>query len=116
MALTEELKGNIQRCYREWLESNDCKPRRPQREMIAHIARCLAAVETDEEGLRLDSFQNQLCIVQAGTGTGKTLAYSIASIVIAQALDKKSFSQRLQLPCKSSYLIKIFQTCLNQPR
>ena len=89
MALTEELKGNIQRCYREWLESNDCKPRRPQREMIAHIARCLAAVETDEEGLRLDSFQNQLCIVQAGTGTGKTLAYSIASIVIAQALDKK---------------------------
>lgn len=89
MALTESLKSQIQGHYRDWLKNNNCKPRRPQREMIAHIARCLGSVEIDGEGFRQDSFQDQLCIVQAGTGTGKTLAYLVSAICIAKELDKK---------------------------
>ena len=89
MSLSESLKSQIQDCYREWLKNNNCKPRRSQREMIAHIARCIANIETDSSGLRSDGCDDQLCIVQAGTGTGKTLAYLITAITIAKELDKK---------------------------
>ena len=75
--LTDELKDEIQRAYRRWLAGRGFKPRRGQRQMIAHIARALTA-ESD-----------RLCIVEAGTGTGKTVAYCLAAIPIAQALDKR---------------------------
>ena len=45
--------------------------------MIADIARALA------------NNDSRLCIVEAGTGTGKTVAYCLAAIPVAQALDKR---------------------------
>ena len=74
--LTDEVKAEIQEAYRNWLGARGFKPRRGQRQMIAEIARALAA-ETD-----------RLCVVEAGTGTGKTIAYCLAAIPLAQALDK----------------------------
>lgn len=74
--LTGEIKGEIQEAYRAWLASRQFKPRRGQREMIAHIARTLAGDAP------------RVAVVEAGTGTGKTAAYCIASIPIAKALGK----------------------------
>ena len=75
--LTDELKDEIQHAYRRWLAGRGFKPRRGQRQMIADIARSLTA-ESD-----------RVCVVEAGTGTGKTVAYCLAAIPIAQALDKR---------------------------
>ena len=76
VGLTEDVKAAIQEAYRSWLAARDFKPRRGQRQMIAEIARALTAE------------QDRLCIVEAGTGTGKTIAYCLAAIPVAQALDK----------------------------
>ena len=75
--LTEALKARIQSAYRAWLGNRGFKPRRGQRQMIADIARALT------------NRGNRLCVVEAGTGTGKTAAYCLAAIPVAQALDKR---------------------------
>ena len=77
VGLTDDVKEAIQDAYRSWLAGRDFKPRRGQRQMIAEIARALTAED------------DRLCVVEAGTGTGKTIAYCLAAIPIAQALDKR---------------------------
>lgn len=89
MALSEEAKTQIQTAYSDWLSANEYKPRRAQRTMLAIIAKALGAVENDAEGIRKEDFKEHVCLVEAGTGTGKTVAYSIASIILAKLLDKK---------------------------
>jgi ATP-dependent DNA helicase DinG len=75
-ALTDVVKDEIQTAYRTWLAARDFKPRRGQRQMIAQIARSLSA----------DS--DRVAVVEAGTGTGKTAAYCLAAIPVAQSLNK----------------------------
>ncbi|MCZ6890075.1 MAG: DEAD/DEAH box helicase family protein, partial [Gammaproteobacteria bacterium] len=75
--LGDAVKQEIQEAYRAWLKARGFKPRRGQREMIAHVARMLA------------SRGNRLGVVEAGTGTGKTAAYCIAAIPLAKALNKR---------------------------
>ena len=75
--LTDALKDEIQAAYRAWLAGRGFQPRRGQREMIAAIAKALAA-----DGPRR-------CVVEAGTGTGKTAAYCIAAIPVAKAREKR---------------------------
>ena len=89
MALSEEAKTHIQTAYSDWLSSNEYKPRRAQRTMLAIIAKALGIVENDAEGIRKEDFKEHVCLVESGTGTGKTVAYSIASIILAKLLDKK---------------------------
>ena len=74
--LSDELKRTIQDAYRAWLNARGFAARRGQREMIAHVARTLAA-----DG-------NRIAVIEAGTGTGKTAGYSLAAIPTAQALGK----------------------------
>ena len=76
-ALTDELKDEIQTGYRAWLGKRGFRPRRGQRQMIADIARAL----TRES--------ERVCVVEAGTGTGKTAAYCLAVIPIARAAGKR---------------------------
>ncbi len=116
--LSDELKATIQSVYREFLASRELAPRHGQKLMIANIANTLANIRVDNHGVRLhlnsDSVSTSselknnkkltndkqvsekqpvdnphLCIVEAGTGTGKTVAYLLAAIPIAQALNKK---------------------------
>ena len=75
--LTDALKDEIQAAYRAWLAGRGFQPRRGQREMIAAIAKALAA-----DGPRR-------CVVEAGTGTGKTAAYCLAAIPVAKAREKR---------------------------
>lgn len=73
------LRATIQDAYRAWLAARAFTPRRGQRLMIAEIARTLAG----------GNDSGRICVVEAGTGTGKTVAYGLAAIPVAQALDLK---------------------------
>ncbi len=85
--LSDELKAEIQAAYTELLAQKGYKARYCQRLMIADIARTVGGVELDEDG-RVSS-EHRICVVEAGTGTGKTVAYAIAALPIARALGKR---------------------------
>ena len=55
--------------------------------MIADIARYLGSVKMNSEGLRISD--DGVCVVEAGTGTGKTLAYLLAVVPYAIRFGKK---------------------------
>ncbi len=84
--LSEELKQEIQAAYSAFLNARELKARYGQRLMIAHIARNLGQLEIDSDGRRRGG--KPLCVVEAGTGTGKTLAYMVAAIPLARAQGK----------------------------
>ena len=86
--LTDALKQRIQSAFSQLLKNKQLQTRPGQKRMIAEIARTLASVEHDEEGRRL-SEEAGVCVVEAGTGTGKTLAYLVSALPVAQALNKK---------------------------
>lgn len=84
--LSDALKNSIQASYRRFLADHEMTPRYGQKMMIAHIARTLGAIETNEKGERVN--ENHLCVIEAGTGTGKTMAYLLSAIPIAQSQSK----------------------------
>src|SRR5690606_17757732 len=59
--------------------------------MIAEIAKTLGTISLDDENHRITDEQagKHICVVEAGTGTGKTIAYLLPAIVMAKALGKK---------------------------
>ena len=81
--LADEVKARIQSVYRQLLQTRKLTPRYGQRQMIAEIANALGVLSSDEE------VPTPICVIEAGTGTGKTLAYLLAVIPLAQALDLK---------------------------
>lgn len=85
--LTDDIKRHIQESYSAFLKSRELGPRQGQKLMIAEIARTLGGITSDAEGVR--NGDGHVCVVEAGTGTGKTIAYLLPSIIIARALGKK---------------------------
>ncbi len=85
--LNNELKEEIQTAYRNFLAARELKPRYGQKLMIAEIARTLGEIQLNEEGIRTSG--SHLCVVEAGTGTGKTVAYLLAALPVAKHLNKK---------------------------
>jgi len=85
--LSAEAKHAIQTAYSEFLKARSLKPRRGQKQMIAAIARTVGNVQMDGDGNRVSN--HPLCVVEAGTGTGKTLGYLISTIPLAEDLNKK---------------------------
>ena len=81
--LNDDVKNAIQGAYRNWLNARGLRPRSGQRAMIAQVANALARSNDPDNGA------SPICVVEAGTGTGKTIAYAVAAIPIAQALGKK---------------------------
>jgi ATP-dependent DNA helicase DinG len=84
--LDEEIKAAIQSAYSRLLEAKGYSARYCQKLMIADIARTLGAIESDSNGDRLEG--PHIAVLEAGTGTGKTIAYALAAIPLATALDK----------------------------
>lgn len=76
--LTQEIKTKIQNGYRQFLNYRELQPRQGQKQMIAAIAKSLTNDDPD----------HRLSVIEAGTGTGKTVSYLIAALPIARALDK----------------------------
>lgn len=85
--LSNELKTGIQSAYSRFLEAKELKPRYGQRLMIAEVAKVLGSIKVDEEGHRAG--EPAVVAVEAGTGTGKTVAYSLAAIPVAKAAGKR---------------------------
>ncbi|WP_304525310.1 ATP-dependent DNA helicase DinG [Halomonas sp. I5-271120] len=85
--LDEALKGDIQTAYRRVLEGLELTPRYGQRLMIAEIARTLGGIQADDAGKRTSN--EHVCVLEAGTGTGKTLAYLLAALPVAKARGKR---------------------------
>ncbi|WP_166358788.1 ATP-dependent DNA helicase DinG [Pseudomonas akapageensis] len=85
--ISNELKSQIQGAYSRFLEAKSLKPRYGQRLMIAEVAKVLGDIECDDEGRR--SGDPAVVAVEAGTGTGKTVAYSLAAIPAAKAAGKR---------------------------
>jgi len=85
MALTEDVKQQIQKAYRDVLAGKEIRARYGQRLMIAEIAKYMGDID-ENDGQRTSP--PATCVVEAGTGTGKTLAYLIAAIPVARALGK----------------------------
>ena len=85
--LTDSLKQTIRDIYRQFLLNQGLRPRQGQKLMIAAIANTIGAISRNEKDHR--DGNGHICVVEAGTGTGKTIAYLIAAIPLAQALNKK---------------------------
>ncbi len=85
--LTNELKKTIQQAYRTFLESKSLRARAGQKAMIAEVARNLASIKTDDEGVRTGD--PAVTVIEAGTGTGKTVGYALPALAVAQAQKKK---------------------------
>jgi ATP-dependent DNA helicase DinG len=84
--LSEDLKGSIREAYNAIVESKSLTPRWGQRQMIAEIANTLARVPQPGAS---DSGPPAICVIEAGTGTGKTIAYAVAAITMARGLNKR---------------------------
>lgn len=85
--LSQKLKDEIQGLYRKLIENMQLTPRYGQRVMIAEIAKSLGAIVEDDKEER--SNDAGIAVVEAGTGTGKTLAYLTATLPMAMAAEKK---------------------------
>ncbi|HCJ40034.1 MAG TPA: ATP-dependent DNA helicase DinG, partial [Halieaceae bacterium] len=76
--LNESIQDKIKSALAALTRARDLKPRWGQRQMIAEVANALG----DPEG-------PGFLAIEAGTGTGKTIAYTIAALPVAQARSKK---------------------------
>lgn len=60
--------------------------RRPQLKMMAEVAHALASIGTDE----VSPMQNRrIAVIEAGTGTGKTIGYLLPALVLARSRGRK---------------------------
>lgn len=79
--LTDKLKQVIRQSYKAIGENlSNFNPRKQQTFLIAEIAKTLAGEYSKDR---------KIITIEAGTGTGKSLAYSLGAIPLALARDKK---------------------------
>ena len=84
--LSDEIKDQIRTAYTAIVERKGLSPRWGQRQMIAEIANTLGRIPEDPDAIPESS---AVCVIEAGTGPGKTIAYAVAAIPLAQALGKR---------------------------
>lgn len=84
--LSEDIKNTIRDAYNALVDSKSLTPRWGQRQMIAEIANTLSRIPFPGSEA---SDHPAVCVIEAGTGTGKTIAYAVAAIPMALALDKR---------------------------
>lgn len=74
--LDEQIKIQIQSAYRQYLQGRGFHARQGQKLLIAHAANHLIQDPA------------QVAVVEAGTGTGKTLGYVLGALAVSQARQK----------------------------
>lgn len=102
--LTTEIKENIQVAYSRFLKKKGYGARRDQRNMIADIARVLGNANAVEE--REEATCAPVAVIEAATGIGKTIAYLMAAIPIAQATGKKVVVSTATIALQEQILLK----------
>jgi ATP-dependent DNA helicase DinG len=98
--LTEATKQHIRDAYFRLVEEKGLNPRWGQRQMIAEIAKTLARIDEPDGELAPH------CVIEAGTGTGKTIAYAVAAIPVAQALGKSLIISTATIALQEQLVIK----------
>ena len=83
--LSEASKAAIREAYNALIEARGLTPRWGQRQMIAEVAKTLARINIT--GVPADP--SAIAVIEAGTGTGKTIAYAIPAIIMARELNKR---------------------------
>lgn len=86
---SDELKQLIQSNYSLLLKRKQLQTRGGQKRMIAEIVRTLAGSQAEGGEGEDEAHEPAICVLEAGTGTGKTLAYLLAALPTAKSLDKK---------------------------
>lgn len=102
--LDKEIKAQIQQAYSQFLDAKSLAPRYGQKLMIAEIARTLGNIESDSENTRTSD--EHVCVIEAGTGTGKTVAYLLSVLPIAKALDKRVVLATATIALQEQIIIK----------
>ncbi|MFK7828191.1 MAG: ATP-dependent DNA helicase DinG [Congregibacter sp.] len=95
--LTSKEKDAIRDSYNAIIAARGLTPRWGQRQMIAEVAKTLARARAPGAGDSGDSQASltdtpggsPIAVIEAGTGTGKTIAYVIPALVMARALGKR---------------------------
>lgn len=81
MTLTDELKQNIRDIHKHIGQNLENYKVRPQQNLlVAEIAKTLAGEYAKDK---------RLCVIEAGTGTGKSLAYCLGAIPLAKKFKRK---------------------------
>ena len=130
--LADDIKDLIQESYRQLLKSRELTPRYGQRLMIAEIAKQLAEIGSARvpskdqptsqasasgpvsTGVQAaESAKAPVCVIEAGTGTGKTLAYLLATIPLAQALNLKVVIATATVALQEQVILKDIPELLN---
>jgi len=102
--LDKDTKDQIQCAYSHFLEAKSLQPRYGQKLMIAEIARTLGNIQTDVNERRIS--KSHICVIEAGTGTGKTVAYLLATLPIAKAMEKRVVLATATIALQEQVVIK----------
>ena len=103
--LADSVKDKIQSAYKQMIAAKQLTPRYGQRLMIAEIAKCLATIPSADEP--------PICVIEAGTGTGKTLAYALAVLPLAQELGLKVVIATATVALQEQVVLKDLPEILN---
>ncbi len=95
--IPESLKQEIQQAYTHYLQSKGFRARYGQRLMIAEIVKGLVAQGDDGHAIS---------VVEAGTGTGKTVAYLLAALPVARHLGKRLVVSTATIALQEQIVIK----------
>ena len=87
MTLEIDIQKKIQEGYRKFLENNSLRSREGQKQMISLVANTVGNIKQDASGQR--NSDNGICVVEAGTGTGKTIAYLLSTLPLARLTGKQ---------------------------
>ncbi|MBF0264582.1 MAG: ATP-dependent DNA helicase DinG [Gammaproteobacteria bacterium] len=106
--LDATLKKTIQNNYSLFLNSKNLTARYGQKLMIAEIAKSLSDLNSES------MVDDKILIIEAGTGTGKTLAYLLAAIPIAKHKKKKLILSTATIALQEQIIFKDLPDILRQ--
>ncbi|MFT7287878.1 MAG: ATP-dependent DNA helicase DinG [Halieaceae bacterium] len=92
-AVSDASKAAIREAYVAIIEARGLAPRWGQRQMIAEVANTLARIAPSEPSTEAPDAAGDpapaIAVIEAGTGTGKTIAYVLPAMIMARALGKR---------------------------
>jgi hypothetical protein len=88
-ALTAADKDAIREAYNAMIAARGLTARWGQRQMIAEVANALARIALPASDAEAGEGGAPIAVIEAGTGTGKTIAYVIPAIIMARSLGKR---------------------------
>lgn len=103
--IDQQLRKIIQEAYSAFLNNRGLKARYGQKMMIAEVARTLGSIKN----IDLQSGEERsghICVTEAGTGTGKTMAYLLASVPVAQQQKKKVIVSTATVALQEQLILK----------